>query len=255
MDLRHNPVSNFIFGSGPQNQPGVGGKLRDFSHPLQHDPISGAWFDPQTGTSYLDPQGTQPITNPNIAQQVATNIQRSGAFLGQLGQAEQQQQQVFGQQQGLANNLNSVITGRAPSLAAEQAQLGANQASNQQFSAAAGTAGPAGPLAQMLAARNAANIQVGANNAGTMARTKEEMDARNSLAELLASMGQGVSADANRLGTLGTNFSQQGLQGQESQQGLNRQADAQRSNQDFQFGGAFVNGIANNLPLPKPSAG
>ena len=247
MDLRHNPVSNFIFGSGPQNQPGVGGKLRDFSHPLQHDPISGAWFDPQTGTSYLDSMGTQPITNPNIAQQVATNIQRSGAFLGQLGNVEQQQQQVFGQQQGLAHNLGDVITGRAPSLAAEQATQAANQATNQQFSAAAGTAGPAGPLAQMLAARNAANIQVGANNAGTMARTKEEADARNSLAELLASMGQGVSSDANRLGTLGTNFSQQGIQGQEAQQGLNRQADSEKSKQDFSFGGALVNGAAGGI--------
>lgn len=212
--LRDNPVGNFLFGSTPKAQPGVGNVS---TTALQKDPSTGMYFDPSNGTTFMDANGTVPVTDPNVAQQVAQNFTASRQFLTRLGN-------VQGQEGQLAGNLQSLLTGGAPSMAQSQVQQGMNNIAQQQMSNAAGVSGPGGPLAQLLASRNTANAQIQANAAGGIARADELTGARNSLAQLLGGMG---SQDLQAGGTLA------GLaaSGQGAQQGLDAQTAQQ--NQDF----------------------
>jgi hypothetical protein len=249
--LRNNPISNFVLGSGTPQQPGVGG-VRDLSHPLQRDPISGMYFDPQTGTSYYDALGTQVVTDPNVAQQVATNFQRANAFLGQIVPLQQQQQNVFANQGKLAGQLQDIISGRAPSLTQEQLTNSLNQIAQQQQSQAAGTSGPGQLLAQLAAMRNTGQASIGANNTAATARIQEQRSAQDALAQLLNSQASGLGSAINTDVGAGENFANLAAGGQASQQGLNAQANAANAKSSENLGYAALGGLGN-LVLPSGS--
>lgn len=218
LSLRDNPLSNFLLGSPPKQQPGVGNVS---TNALQKDPSTGLYFDPSNGTTFLDAGGTTPVTDPNVAQQVAQNFITSRQFLTRLGN-------VQGQEGQLAGNLSSLINGGQPSAAQQQVQSGMNNIAQQQMSQAAGVSGAGGPLAQLLAARNIANAQIQTNAAGGIARANELTGARGNLAGLLSGMaGQdaGVAGDYSGLASTG----------QAGQQGLNMQTDANNQNFNLQF--------------------
>jgi len=233
--LRDNPIANALLGSPPKQQPGVGNTS---TSALQQDPATGFYFDPTTGTTFVDPGGQQPVTDPNVAQQVAQNFNTSRQFLTRLGN-------VQGQEGQLAGNLQSLLTGNAPSMAQSQVQQGMNSIAQQQLSNAAGVSGAGSPLAQLLANRNTANAQIQANNAGGLARAQELTGARNTLAGLLGGM-------ANQNLGAATDYSQLAATGQAGQQGLNAATD--KNNQDFNL--SFLKGVtgAAGSALGAPSA-
>lgn len=216
-------------GASSQPQPGVGGPIADkdaagVESILHQDPITGLYFDSRTGTAYNDARGQVPVTNPNVAQQVAANFARSQSFLGALPGMEEQRQQVFAGQTKLAGNLEGFLAGHGNSLAAGQLGVGMQSIADQQQGMAAGVSGAASPLAGLMAARNTGSAQVATNNASAMARAKEEEDARNALISLFASQGAGVESAAGRTTGASLDFSRLGLQGQLAQQGLNQKA-------------------------------
>lgn len=217
-----------FFANTPQ-QPGVGGAAPT-GRQLQQDPTTGLYFDPQTGTSYADATGTSPVTDPNVAQQVATNFARAQSYLTA-------QQGVQGQQNQLGNQLRDVIAGHAPSVAAMQSQQGADTIAAQQMSQAAGVGGASGPLAQLLAMRNTAAGQVGANQTGTIARVAEQGQARTALQNLLSGESQTDAA-------LGAGLTGQSMTGQEAQQGLNASTDAQNSQKNQKLGASLISAFA-----------
>ncbi len=216
--LRNNPISNALLGKPPAQQPGVGNTA---TNALQKDPSTGLYFDPTSGTTFLDAGGTQPVTDPNVAQQVAQNFTTSRQFLTRLGN-------VQGQEGQLAGNLSNLIAGGQPSAAQMQMQEGMNSIAQQQLSNAAGVSGAGGPLAQLLAARNTANAQIQNNAAGGIARANEVTGARSALAGLLGGM---AGQDAGVAGE----YSGLAQSGQAGQQGLNAQTDANNQNFNLKF--------------------
>lgn len=242
--LRNNPISNFIFGSGAPQQPTVGGPAKDPSK-LVRDPATGMFYDPTTGTSYTDATGQTVIANPNVAQQVARNIQTSNQFMDVLHQQQQQQQQTFGQQQQLADTFKNIIAGKAPSPAAIQAQLNANDVARSQLAAAAGSSGASSPLASLMAARNSGQAQIQANNAGVLGRTTEEANAGNALNQLYNAMQTSTGNTMNTNTQAFEDTNKLAESGQEAQQGLNAKANEQNSNQAYGLGGAFFKALGN----------
>lgn len=219
-----------ILTSPDNKQPGVGAYGSGNPTALVQDPSTGLFFDPTTGNTYTDPHGNQPVTNPNVAQQVAANFQARTAFLNQLGG-------VQGQQNALAAHLNNVINGKAPSVAGMQAAQGMNQITGDQLAQTAGVGGPAAPLAHLMAARNIAQAQTAANNTGAIGRVAEQNAATNQLGGLLNTMaGQNLEG-------AGT-FAQNSAAGEAGQQGLNfqgNQADQERKNKLITgLGGALL---------------
>lgn len=237
--LRDNPVSNFIFGKGVQPQPGVGGPAKDPTK-LVRDPTTGMYFDPTTGTTYTDAGGTTPVNNPNVAQQVAANFQRSQAFLGQLPGLEKQRQEVYGQQHDLAGQFRDIISGKAPSIAGHQLQEGLQSVANQQLSQAASVSGPSSPLAQLAAMRNTGSASVAVNNAAAQARIAEQRDAQNALNSLLNNQGMGVERAATRTTQAGEDFAHEAAAGQAAQQNLNQDTDKARAKEEASFGDAAI---------------
>lgn len=213
-----------FFKNQPQ-QPGVGGVEQD-GMALQRDPTTGLFFDPRTGTSYTDANGTVPVTDPNVAQQVATNFARSQQFLGQLSGVQQQQG-------ALAHNLSNVISGGTPSVAGMQLQGGLDSIAAQQQSQAAGVSGGMHPLAQLLAMRNTGQAQIGLNNAAGMARVQEQAGARNQLGELL-------SQQAGTNATLGGGMAGLAESGQQAQQNLNTNTNTQDAQKNATLGAGLL---------------
>jgi hypothetical protein len=212
--LRDNPISNDFVGAPPPKQPGVGNTS---THSLHKDPATGMYYDPTTGTTFTDQYGQNPVTDPNVAQQVAANFSASRQFLTNLAN-------VQGQEGQLAGNLRSLIQGGQPSAAEMQVQGDMNNIAQQQMSNAAGVSGAGSPLAQLLANRNTANAQIQATNAGGIARANEVTGARGALAQLLGGMA------GQNLGGAGE-FAGLASSGQAGQQGMD-DATA-KANQDF----------------------
>ncbi|HEY6875598.1 MAG TPA: hypothetical protein VI384_04490 [Candidatus Dormibacteraeota bacterium] len=216
-----------FFKDTPQ-QPGVGGQNVNNTQ-LVKDPTTGLYYNPQTGTSYTDAGGDNVVTDPNVAQQVATNYTRSQQFLAHLGGIQQQQGQ-------LAGTLSHLIAGNGPSQAQMQTQGALDQIGAQQMSQAAGIGGDAGPLAHLLAMRNTGAAQIGAMNAGSLARVAESTAARGQLADLLGGM---AGSDAS----LGSGFAGLANQGQMGQQGLNTATNDSNQKKNTQLGSAGIGAL------------
>jgi hypothetical protein len=217
LSLRDNPVGNFLFGAPPPQQPGVGNGQDVRREDLVPDPSTGMFFDPKTGQTFTDPYGNNVVTDPNVAQQVAANFNTSKQFLTRLGNVQGNEDKLVGQMQGLIN-------GSVPSVAQTQLGMGQNALAAQQLSQAAGVGGAAGPLAQLLAARNTALGQIGMNQQAGLLRAQEQQQNMNSLASLLGGMANQNLAGAGQ-------YSQLAASGQAGQQGLNEQTSL--ANQDF----------------------
>ncbi len=249
--LRDNPLVNFALGKMAPAQAGVGGPAADPSKLVQ-DSQTGMFYDPTTGTSYTDASGQTPITNPNVAQQVATNAQRATSFLGQLGGLEKERTAVSGQQGDLANHFRDIISGNAPSVAAMQAQAQANQAAQQQLAQAAGASGASAPLAALNAARNTGQVQIGANNAGAVARVGEQHAAMDALNNLLNAQGMGVERAAGRVTGAGEDFANLAATGQAGQQALDAKIAQAKQQEESKFGMSALKALATGI---NPAAG
>lgn len=244
--LRDNPIGNFVFGKAAPQQPGAGGPAKDPSKLIQ-DPNTGMFFDPTSGTSYVDATGQTVITNPNVAQQVALNVQKSNAFLAHLNGLEQERQGVNAGQNGLADSFRSVISGNAPSVAAMQATAGGQEAARQQLAQVAGASGASAPLASLMAARNTGQAMTGANNAGAIARVGEQKSAMDALNALLNSQQTGIANTASRDVSAGIDFANLANSGQTSQQGLNATAAQKKAEDEAKFGAGAVKTVASAL--------
>lgn len=243
-NLRDNPISNFVFGEQQKEQPGVGGPAANPANLVQ-DPSTGMYYDPTTGTTYTDATGVVPVTNPNVAQQVASNFTKANAFLSTLQGLESERQAVNRQQNNLAGNFREIIAGNAPSVAAMQAQAGGQAAAAQQLAQVAGASGASAPLAGLMAARNTGQAMTGANNAGAIARVGEQKAAMDALNALLTSQGQGIERTAGRNTQAGHDFSSLALGGQESQQGLDVSVGAANAKDKKDLGGGVVKTVAS----------
>lgn len=219
-------------GSAIPAQPGVGSRAEDPSRLVQ-DPTTGMFFDPSTGTTYTDATGLTPVTDPNVAQQVATNFQRSNAFMNGLQQTQQQQGQLAGTLQAAAN-------GQGPSVGGAQLTQGLGQAANQQLAIAAGANGASGPLAQMLAARNIGNLATGTNQSAAIVRAQEAEAARQQLGQLLQNQ-----ATTNLTGA--TQFADTAASGQAAQQGLTQKAKEDNATNGMKILGAAFSGAGSAL--------
>lgn len=230
-----------ITGGTGTSAPGVGGPrgTGGGGSPFYYDQATGLYYDPNTGTSYSDPGGNYPVTNPNVAQQVAANFKTAHGFLGDLSGMEAERRAAAGDMSALSQLLTRQVQGQGPSVAGTQAAIGLGQIANQQLSGAAGVGGAAGPLAQMLAQRNIARAQIGANQAATLGRVQEQLGAESALANVLNARANSASTAYGQTGQLGLGYSNLAEGGQEAQQGLiGKETDRQDKRFSDTLGGA-----------------
>lgn len=246
--LRDNPISNFVLGGGQPNQPGVGTYKVGSGQPLIQDPTTGYYYDPASGTTFTDASAQFPVTDPNVAQQVATNVSRSQAFMNQLQPLQNQEQGIMGEQGDLAAHLRDVISGKAPSLAGEQLQSGLDAIQRQGLSTAAGTSGAGAPLASLMASRNTGSASIAANNAAAQARVKEQTDAQQALGTLLAQRGLLTAGALDRNLGAAENFNTTGANLATNKANNDAAAAAARAKSAENFGYSLLKGIANGSP-------
>lgn len=111
----------------------------------------------------------------------------------QLGAADQADYSTFrGSQAGLINRLEAMANGTGPSLARQQFQAATDR--NMRGQQAMAASGRGGPLAQLTAANNMAQLGANAAQGSTLARTNEQMQAIGHLGGVI---NQGRMADEN----------------------------------------------------------
>lgn len=177
---------------------GVGGPAADPTK-LVHDPATGMYFDPTTGTSYMDPTGQNPIKDPNVAQQVSQNVGIRNQYLGQQPQDRQMVTDAYGRETGLADSLNNTISNpNAPSVAQGQLTQGADMAASQQLANAAGVGGANAGAARRQASINLGSIGSDLAQSKALARANEIQNAQQGLAGVLGNQGsQGLSLNSS----------------------------------------------------------
>jgi hypothetical protein len=130
------------------------------------------------------------------------------------------EQNILGQYGNLTNYYQNVLSGKAPSLAAMQAQAGEAEALAAEQSMAASARGPlSGALAQRNAAMQGAQTVQNAAFQGVQGRIQEEQGAALGLGGALNNQGQFVTAQQGQTQNVGINQAQ--LQEQQNQ--LNQQ--------------------------------
>lgn len=216
----------------PPQQPGVGGPIDPAKQatgnvPLTvQDPTTGYYYDPATGTTYQDKEGKVPITDPNVAQQVAANYQIAQKYRESLSEYTTQQRDALAGQKDLVATLNDTIHNpNASSVAQQQLGAGADAIARGQLSAAAGATGPSAFLARRNATANIGASQSALNQTQGLVRANEVAAATNQVGGALNSMQTGARGMYDSTGTLAKDYSALAESGQEADQGLNAKAD------------------------------
>lgn len=229
-------------------QPGVGGPIApgDVGR-LKRDPGTGYYVDPVTGTSYTDANGTTPVANPNVAQQVATDAGTARDFLGRARSGDAEHAFTLSGQRQLDKQLAGTIAGTTPSVAQTMLGQSTDATNRRQLSAAAGVGGANAFAARRQALQNIAQTNGQADQAAAIVRAKEINDATNSRANLLGQVATGTDRRyATDVGAAG-DFSSLALNGQEKNQGLDTDADKDKKNFNRKVGQGIVNGFGNFL--------
>ncbi len=242
-------VRNWLgYGPMPQ-QPGVGGAAKDPSQ-LKQDPTTGMYFDPTTGTSYTDATGATPVTNPNVAQQVAANFGTSRQILGRTGASDAEHGQVMAGQNKLLGQLDNTITNvNAPSVAGTQLAINNDRNASSALGNASGVGG-----ANAFAARRQALNSIAQGNASTaqsaaLARAAEVQGAQQQKGNIL---GQQSTASNQRYGidqASAAKFADTAAEGQAGQQGLNQKQNEKDQENKQQFGKNILGGVSHFLGI------
>lgn len=113
----------------------------------------------------------------------------------QLGNAAQSAYSGFRQNQtGLVNRLEAMANGQGPSLARQQFEQATDR--NMRGQQAMAASGRGGPLAQLTAANNMAQLGANAAQGSALARTNEQMQAIGQLGGVIA-QGRGADEQTN----------------------------------------------------------
>lgn len=210
--------------------------------PLTRDPVTGGYVDPTTGNAF-DANGTA-IVDPNVAQQVAQSARVAAGYQATGKAQDAALDKVEGAQGGLATQLQNVIAGRAPSVAATQLAQAQDATERNILGQAAGVAGPSAYDARRAAMNAIATART--QNAGNAALTRatEVNNATTQLGGVLNSQASGLQARQNTNVGAGANYAQLAESGQEKQQGLNTDADEKNQANNTQRYGAALNALA-----------
>jgi len=210
--------------------------------PLTRDPVTGGFVDPSTGNVF--DSGGQPITNPNVAQQVAQNTRVAAGYQATGAAQDAKLDQVEGAQGGLATQLQKVIAGKAPSVAATQLAQAQDATERNILGQTAGISGPSSYDARRAAINAiAASRTANAGNAA-LTRATEVSNATNSLGSVLNSQASGLQARQNTNVSAGSDYASKAAQGEAGQQGLNADIDKENQQNNTARYGATLNGLA-----------
>lgn len=226
------------------NSDGKGGLINPRTgEPLTKDPTTGMFYDPSSGLTYQ--QNGTPITDPNLAQQVAKNFSQAQGLIAQGSDQNASLDKTEAAQQGLASALNNVINNpNAPSVAKTQLAQAQDNTAKAILGQAAGVSGNNAYDARRTAIQALGNSET--QNAGNAAllRANEVQSAEQGLGSTLNSLGAGQRARQAIDYTTGTQLSGQAQGGQEAQQGLNQKAQQSNLEQDDKLTGAIIGGIS-----------
>jgi len=223
--------------------PGVGGAAANPAN-LRQQP-DGSWLDPSTGTSYTDPQGTQPVVNQNLAQAAATAQGRARGFLAKAAQSDPTLDAVNARQNTLASTLQNTISNpNAPSVAQAQLQQSADQNARRVLGTVAGVGGN-----NQFDARRAALSALatsGASLAGDAAvlRQKEIADATGALAGVNNAQATQAQNRQNSNVQAGATFAGQGLTAQSDKDQIDAKIKQGNQDTDQKYVGAGLKGLS-----------
>lgn len=182
---------------------------------LDPSSVSAPLEEPTVG-DYLFGQKRFQATAPSINQpQTTTQFGRAG-FYGDLGSAQQQGQQIYGQQQDLAGALAARARGEGTSIA--EMQLQNTLAQNQRAAAGqlAGVRGLNPAMAQRLLLNQQASLAGQAAGQGAMLRAQEQLAAQQALGQQLASMRGAAGQMYGQAGQLGLGQEKLGVETEEA---------------------------------------
>ena len=161
-----------------------------------------------------------------------------------INQSMQNQNQLYGQQQGLYNQFGEMAAGRGPSLAQLQLQQGLQNAQAQQMAGAASMKGTNASLAQRQAGQNQAMMGANANMAAAQTRMQEQFGAMGAQAGLAGQMAQQQQGMLGTAGGLQQGQNALGLQNFQGAQGINAGVAAQNANINAGLAGGLIGGVA-----------
>ena len=207
---------NIIGLSGTPNQPGVPGvgtgpaKDPSILQPTQN----GQFYDPTTGTTYADANGTTVVAAPNTAQQVAGATGNSQSILGRNGVQDARSAGAYNGQKAFGEDLNQVIRNpNAPTVSTSVMNQALGNIDRQQLSGIAGEGGANAASARRHALDTMGTLDLQAAGAGAVARAQEATGARQAQATNLQNMA-GNANEATGINTSAAGaFSNQALQG------------------------------------------
>lgn len=182
---------------------------------LDPSSVSAPLEEPTVG-DYLFGQKRFQATAPSINQpQTTTQFGRAG-FYGDLGSAQAQQAQLYGQQQDLAGALAARARGEGTSIA--EMQLQNTLAQNQRAAAGqlAGVRGLNPAMAQRLLLNQQASLAGQAAGQGAMLRAQEQLAAQQALGQQLASMRGAAGQMYGQAGQLGLGQEKLGVETEEA---------------------------------------
>lgn len=182
---------------------------------LDPSSVSAPLEEPTVG-DYLFGQKRFQATAPTINQpQTTTGFNRAG-FYGDLGSAQAQQAQLYGQQQDLAGALAARARGEGTSIA--EMQLQNTLAQNQRAAAGqlAGVRGLNPAMAQRLLLNQQAALAGQAAGQGAMLRAQEQLAAQQALGQQLASMRGAAGQMYGQAGQLGLGQEKLGVETEEA---------------------------------------
>ena len=186
----------------------------------------------------------------NASAAIQPNIQNYNPAisnaLGQIGVGNQQQQQVFGNENALAGNLQQQVAGQGPGTALAQTQLqqATQQNIQQQAALAASQRGMNPALAQRQALQGAATTNQAAANQSAQLVQQQQLAAQQQLAGLYGQQGsQALGQQQATTGLVGglAGANNQQLGAQVSAQGVNQSANAQNAT----LGTGFLGGLGS----------
>lgn len=188
--------------------------------------------------------------NVSAALGVSQNqAQQQQAFLNAIGnQGLNNQKSVFGQQQGLADQLQAVANGNGPNTAGAMLQQSTNQNIAQAAGTVANTKGINPALAARLAGQQAGQMQQTSANQAAMLKAQQQLGAMSQLGQQQNSManlaGNQVGQQMGMTNSLGQGYNQaaQGNQGQL----MGMQANVNQANAGIQAQTASAQGKAVN---------
>lgn len=217
-------INNNVFGGHIDSAPGINPQAPNSVAFVDNPDGTRTYANGQTFRMGPNGQWQTALANPNVAQQVGADASRAAGIYNQVPGYDAREQTAFGQEQGLAADLNNTAHGIGPTVAGTQLMSGLEQGQQQQLAQAAGAGGGNAALARMTAANNTAKLAADTNQQQALARAAEAANAQRTLAGVTGSMVDQSQAESGQKLNAANTLNNLAMTGETNREGLDEKA-------------------------------